>query len=1078
MNAPDRTGSTAGLRRSHKNILILLLISLLWILPSARANADYGTWESRAPLPVATGGPVGAVSNGVFHVFSTVQWNVNIPPVVMRYEPSLDQWSQAALTENPRLNSYAIGVTNEKIFSAGGWHPSGISSASLRWFNPSTNSWQNQGTAQMQSGRRDSAGAVVFGRLYAIGGDIPWVGRTNQVDAWDPYIGIWAGPWSHVVSPMPTARSGAAAGVIDNVIYVVGGMNPAGAVLNTVEAYDPKTNVWSAKAPMPTARYHLRAAVVEGVLYAIGGSLSDQYPDSDIVEAYDPETDTWATVAPMPTARRLMAVGVVGGKIYVAGGTLKAADGTHVNITTVEAFTPPKRPGLGKIAILGGVDEIEVGGEIAALSSHVDRTPGDAHAATWHWGDGATSIGSIDENDGSVTGSHVYETPGKYTIRLTMANGDGSTDKVIYNYITATDPDIAPLAAEIVAWGSNWWGECNSPSGNDFKRISSAGSTSFAIRTDGTITGWGHDSWGMLSQLPTDGGYAEVSAGIGWGVALREDGSLRAWGLNDIGQCDVPYGNDFVKIHAGYIHGAALKSDGTIVLWGSNGAWPYYWGVLEAPTDSDFVDVTGLGMAGTALRSDGSLESWGQNTYHQLDKPAGSDFVKVNDGSMHLVALKKDGSLVAWGCNDSGQINFPQGNDFVDVSAAERHSLALRADGSVVAWGSNSSGQSTPPAGNDFVAVEGANYFSLALRADVRPPATTPYLYGTMGNNGWYVGDVTLDLEADDSFSGVREIRYALNDGPQSVVSGNGASVFIADDGETLCGYHSVDNAGNREKARGTLVRIDKTKPVAHASASSSPNAYGWYNSDVTVSITGEDSISGISGCTQGVTLTDEGAGQSATGTCTDQAGNTSEAAGVYNISIDRTAPAISISGISCGSVYKVGGVPQAFYSADDTLSGIAWSQSGTSGGNSAGVGAWTYTVSSEDKAGNLASCGCPYSVVYDFSGFLPPVTENRPFKLGGTIPVKFRLADSGGSPISTANASIQLQKYSNNEPYGDPLDATSTSGADSGNLFRYDAADSQYIFNLSTKYLSMGQWKITVSLDDGTTQAIMIALK
>ncbi len=130
-----------------------------------------------------------------------------------------------------------------------------------------------------------------------------------------------------------------------------------------------------------------------------------------------------------------------------------------------------------------------------------------------------------------------------------------------------------------------------------------------------------------------------------------------------------------------------------------------------------------------------------------------------------------------------------------------------------------------------------------------------------------------------------------------------------------------------------------------------------------------------------------------------------------------------------------------------------------------------------QDFAYDNAVC----SVVYlspnpDF--FLPPVKNNKVFKLGSTIPVKFQLTDAYGAYISDAVATISLQQYSASEPVEDPVDATSTSGADSGNFFRYDSDDDQYIYNLSTKSLSTGTWLIIVELDDGTTRTVFIGLK
>jgi len=35
------------------------------------------------------------------------------------------------------------------------------------------------------------------------------------------------------------------------------------------------TNVWTTKAPMPAPRFHLAAGIVNGVLYAVGGTSSE-----------------------------------------------------------------------------------------------------------------------------------------------------------------------------------------------------------------------------------------------------------------------------------------------------------------------------------------------------------------------------------------------------------------------------------------------------------------------------------------------------------------------------------------------------------------------------------------------------------------------------------------------------------------------------------------------------------------------------------------------------------------------------------------------------------------------------------
>ena len=74
---------------------------------------------------------------------------------------------------------------------------------------------------------------------------------------------------------------------------------------------------WTAKAAMPTARTYLATGVVNGVLYPVGGGGSGYLAT---VEAYDPATNNWTAKAAMPTARNSLATGVVNGVLHAVGG--------------------------------------------------------------------------------------------------------------------------------------------------------------------------------------------------------------------------------------------------------------------------------------------------------------------------------------------------------------------------------------------------------------------------------------------------------------------------------------------------------------------------------------------------------------------------------------------------------------------------------------------------------------------------------------------------------------------------------------------------------------------------------------
>ncbi|HWR26587.1 MAG TPA: PxKF domain-containing protein, partial [candidate division Zixibacteria bacterium] len=111
--------------------------------------------------------------------------------------------------------------------------------------------------------------------------------------------------------------------------------------------------------------------------------------------------------------------------------------------------------------------------------------------------------------------------------------------------------------------------------------------------------------------------------------------------------------------------------------------------------------------------------------------------------------------------------------------------------------------------------------------------------------------------------------------------------------------------------------------------------------------------------------------------------------------------------------------------------------------------------------------------------GFLQPINGDGSsiFKLKSTIPVKFQKWDENGNFITDAVAKIYLSKITDTV-LGSEIEAISTSEETTGNLFRYDSTDNQYIFNLGTKKLSTGTWQIRIEFNDGTDKVVKVSLK
>jgi hypothetical protein len=145
--------------------------------------------------------------------------------------------------------------------------------------------------------------------------------------------------------------------------------------------------------------------------------------------------------------------------------------------------------------------------------------------------------------------------------------------------------------------------------------------------------------------------FVAISAGGNHGLALKSDGSIVGWGWNNYGQATVPEGNDFEAIAAGDDHSLALKSDGSIVGWGHNDGSHWDFGqVTDTPDGNDFVAISAGGYHSLALKSDGSIVGWGAGGTEQFSwpllgqaiPPDGNDFVAIAAGGFHSLAIRRE----------------------------------------------------------------------------------------------------------------------------------------------------------------------------------------------------------------------------------------------------------------------------------------------------------------------------------------------------------------------------------------------------------------------------------------------------
>ena len=245
---------------------------------------------------------------------------------------------------------------------------------------------------------------------------------------------------------------------------------------------------------------------------------------------------------------------------------------------------------------------------------------------------------------------------------------------------------------------------------------------------------------------------------------------------------------------------------------------------------------------------------------------------------------------------------------------------------------------------------------SACVKIDRHAPNTSASVPAPLAS-GWYATAVPVTLTGVDLLSAVETTYYSVDGGPAQVYSG----VFeFGTKGIHTIAFWSVDKADNVEdKAAGDhtiTLKIDGVPPTITGSRTPAANGFGWNNVPVAVNFTCSDAESGIAGCTGEQTLSNEGAGQSVTGTATDNAGNDASTT-VGDINIDLTQPTLTgapTTDANGAGWYRDNVVIQ--WAPSDALSGIDPATAPANSpltGEGSNLGAGPVTVS--DKAGNAS---------------------------------------------------------------------------------------------------------------------------
>ena len=230
--------------------------------------------------------------------------------------------------------------------------------------------------------------------------------------------------------------------------------------------------------------------------------------------------------------------------------------------------------------------------------------------------------------------------------------------------------------------------------------VSAGGETTAVVSEVGDLYIWGSNSNGQIGigidgatfpfadtpVLITDPfGVTKVALGGRHVLALRSDGSIIGWGANDHGQLGnnsavdelspilVDNTRTYIKISAGISHSAAIDSSGALFVWGSNGFGELGIGntndsLVPVQVTGTFKDVSCGFYHTVAINSADELVAWGRNHKNQIDSTSSISFstpqtvdtrhyLSCYGGKDCTIGIANDGSVYGIGDNENHQLN-------------------------------------------------------------------------------------------------------------------------------------------------------------------------------------------------------------------------------------------------------------------------------------------------------------------------------------------------------------------------------------------------------------------------------------
>jgi glycosidase len=311
-----------------------------------------------------------------------------------------------------------------------------------------------------------------------------------------------------------------------------------------------------------------------------------------------------------------------------------------------------------------------------------------------------------------------------------------------------------------------------------------------------------------------------------------------------------------------------------------------------------------------------------------------------------------------------------------------------------------------------LAARSGAILFAAPAAADTAAPSAAATANPAPNANGYHnTTPVTVNLSGSDSGSGIKELRYWVNNGNVTVTTNSSAAVTITTPGTTVVNVRAVDKAGNISPLVSATVMIDTTAPnttldTTPPALSNTSSAGFSFGSEPGATFQCKLDSGSFGPCASPLSFNNlADGGHSFAVKATDLAGNTDASPATFTWTIDTTAPSTTIT--SGPAALTASNAASFGFSGSEnggtfqcSLDGSAFAAC-TSPRSYTGLndGSHTFAVRAIDAAGNTDAN--PASLAWTIDTAAPNTTlDSTPPALSNTKSASFALSSSeaGGS--------------------------------------------------------------------------------